>query len=405
MKVKHVSSKTKQTAKTPWKKVLHRSIPLAAISLMVMTGVFMLNIGYAISPVMTEEHKKVAARLQTAATKTGATKAAAANKLNSMTTPPAPNPTPAQPAPQPSAPAPAPAQPWPVRELYVNPHTDAANQARVWAASNPADAAVMAKIAAQPHAMWFGDWNSNLQAEVSGYVGAAAAARRMPVLVAYNIPSRDCGSYSAGGAAAAADYSTWIQKMVAGIAGRPAVVILEPDALPQLDCLKTAADRQARITMLQQAVTSLKTGKATYVYLDAGNSGWHSAATMAPRLIQAGIGQADGFSLNVSNFYTTNQSIAYGTQLSGLVGGKHFVVDTSRNGNGAWQTTEQDPWCNPPGRALGSAPSATATGSTLVDALLWIKTPGQSDGSCRGGPAAGAWWPEYALGLARAVGW
>ena len=32
---------------------------------------------------------------------------------------------------------------------------------------------------------------------------------------------------------------------------------------------------------------------------------------------------------------------------------------------------------------------------------LWIKTPGESDGECHGGPAAGAWWPTYALGLAR----
>jgi endoglucanase len=41
------------------------------------------------------------------------------------------------------------------------------------------------------------------------------------------------------------------------------------------------------------------------------------------------------------------------------------------------------------------------TGSALLDALLWIKAPGESDGSCAGGPAAGVWWPAYALGLAR----
>jgi endoglucanase len=33
--------------------------------------------------------------------------------------------------------------------------------------------------------------------------------------------------------------------------------------------------------------------------------------------------------------------------------------------------------------------------------LLWIKRPGESDGTCNGGPSSGKWWPEYALGLAQ----
>jgi len=36
-----------------------------------------------------------------------------------------------------------------------------------------------------------------------------------------------------------------------------------------------------------------------------------------------------------------------------------------------------------------------------VDAFLWIKIPGESDGTCQGCPPAGTWWPAYALGLAR----
>jgi endoglucanase len=38
-----------------------------------------------------------------------------------------------------------------------------------------------------------------------------------------------------------------------------------------------------------------------------------------------------------------------------------------------------------------------------VDAYLWVKQPGDSDGQCRtGAPAAGAWWADYALALAKA---
>jgi len=82
--------------------------------------------------------------------------------------------------------------------------------------------------------------------------------------------------------------------------------------------------------------------------------------------------------------------------------GKHFVVDTSRNGNGRpdGDTIDGGPaFCNPPGRAIGQLPT-TKTGDPLVDAFLWIKTPGESDGACNGAPAAGTWMPDYALGLA-----
>ena len=41
----------------------------------------------------------------------------------------------------------------------------------------------------------------------------------------------------------------------------------------------------------------------------------------------------------------------------------------------------------------------------LADALLWVKAPGESDGSCNGGPSAGTWWTEYALGLAERATW
>src|SRR5207247_940068 len=130
-------------------------------------------------------------------------------------------------------------------------------------------------------------------------------------------------------------------------------------------------------------------------------SHWQSASTMATRLNGAGIANANGFSLNVSNFYYTSEQVTYGNVLSALVDGKHYVVDTSRNGLGS---AGDNLWCNPAGRALGERPT-TATGSALADAYLWIKVPGESDGSCNGNPAAGTWMPEYALGLAQRASW
>jgi len=286
------------------------------------------------------------------------------------------------------------ANPFSGKRLYVDPNSPAKRQAETWRRSRPADAALMDQIARRPTARWFGDWVTNVGREVNQAVTTITGAGALPVFVAYRIPARDCGSFSAGGARNADAYRKWIGDFGKGLAGRQAVVILEPDALAGMDCLPAA--KQAERTMLiREAVSALKAQRAA-VYIDAGHARWHSPSRMAPRLRDAGIADAAGFALNVSNFQDTRQNIVYGEQLSRLVGGKHFVIDTSRNG----APTRDAEWCNPAGRALGVAPTVN-TGHPLVDAFLWVKVPGESDGTCRGGPRAGAWWSEYALELAR----
>jgi endoglucanase len=282
--------------------------------------------------------------------------------------------------------------------LYVSPNNPA-----VAAAANTSDPNVkriLSRLAGQATATWFGGWNSNITGDVSGVVTDAANHSQLPTLVAYNIPQRDCGSYSSGGASNNGTYLSWVQGMANGIGSRPAIVILEPDALAGMDCL-SSGDQASRVNMIAQAVNILKAGSKTRVYLDAGHPNWKSASDIAARLNSANIAAADGFSLNVSNFYTTNDNLSYGNQISGLVSGKHFVVDTSRNGNG---NDNGYNWCNPHGRAYGQTPS-TNTGNSLVDNYLWVKTPGESDGQCNSGPAAGVWWQDYALELGRDSNW
>lgn len=276
----------------------------------------------------------------------------------------------------------------------------ALQQEQQWQASDPTNAALMAKIASQPKAIWIGNWTSNVQSYIQNVVGQAKAANTVPVFVAYNIPQRDCGGYSSGGTNSANAYQSWIDAFASGIGNERAVIILEPDALSQISCL-SQTDQQTRLSLLSYAVTKFKSLGQTAVYIDAGHAGWIAPTTMANTLKNAGISQADGFSLNVSNFATNSDSISYGQQISAMVGGKHFVIDTSRNGTGPAANNE---WCNPAGRALGSKPT-TQTGNALVDAFLWIKYPGESDGTCNGGPAAGVWYPSYALGLAQRANW
>jgi endoglucanase len=283
---------------------------------------------------------------------------------------------------------------------YVDPDSRAARQAAAWEASRPADAAQMEKIASSPQADWFGDWSGDVQAAVAARVGTIRAAGGMPILVTYDIPLRDCGSYSAGGAASPAAYRSWIRSFAAGIGGAPAVVILEPDALAGLDCL-SASQQTTRYSLLHDAVSVLAAHPGVLVYLDAGHSAWQPAGVMADRLRRAGVGSAAGFALNVSNFQRTGDEVTYGMGISSRVGGKHFVIDTSRNGLGPAPGGQ---WCNPSGRALGEKPTAV-TGHAGVDAYLWIKHPGESDGTCNGGPPAGTWWSSYALGLAERAAW
>ncbi|MFI9152334.1 glycoside hydrolase family 6 protein [Streptomyces sp. NPDC053367] len=372
----------------------------------------------------------------------------------------------------------------PATRFYVDPHSKAAKQALAdFRNGDVEDAVNMAKLASWPQAEWFTEGTPDeVRAKVGKLVQRARAVGRTPVLVAYNVPGRDCTQYSSGGAASSAAYRQWIDAFAAGIGTAKAAVVVEPDgtALLPKDCGPgvdpTGELTAARIADLAYAVRTLKARPRTAVYLDAGNVQWRPVGEMARRLLDAGVRYSDGFALNVSNTHPTDHNARYGTWIAkcmwfateargnaescagqyyssaapndGLPGNavsstdpatwrwtdawfdqhvgtppagdlRHFVIDTSRNGLGAWTpepgkyTGDPEIWCNAPGRGLGPRPTAD-TGVPLVDAYLWIKIPGESDGSCTrntGGtvdpeygivdPPAGTWWPDQAHSLAR----
>ncbi|MGH3778040.1 MAG: glycoside hydrolase family 6 protein [Pseudonocardiaceae bacterium] len=290
-------------------------------------------------------------------------------------------------------------------QFYVDPESSAANQVRQWEhAGRAADANALRRIAEAPNALWVTGDPTAVEQEVRGRMRAAAGKQTAVIIVAYNIPDRDCGSYSAGGAPDAATYRTWVTNLARGLGDDRAVVILEPDALSHVidGCLQ-GAPADERFALLAGAVETLAAKPKTTVYLDAGNPSWITdTAAVVEALRRAGGHEAAGFALNVANFNTTDATVTYGRALSSGLGGAHFVIDTSRNGRGPYpdpQVNGAPSWCNPPGRALGYPPT-TQTGRHGVDAFLWVKEPGDSDGSCRPGePAAGQWWPDYALTL------
>ncbi len=366
----------------------------------------------------------------------------------------------------------------PGTELFVNPESSSLVAAAGLTGQARSDAQLLGSF---PSANWF---TAGTPAEVTqsaaDIVATASADGSVPVLVAYNLPFRDCAQYSAGGATSVAEYEAWIDALAAGIGDGEAVVILEPDGLgiiphyvdlngnpewcqPAEADPATAADE--RFEMLNHAVDQLTALPNTAVYLDGTHSNWLSVGDAANRLIRAGVEQADGFFLNASNYVATERLEKYGTWISecihltqnswwqaawcgsqyypanpsdfstwsltdaaydqayadtGLTRNAaeqpHFVIDTSRNGQGPWTPpagvySDPEDWCNPPDRGLGLRPT-TQTGSELIDAYLWIKVPGESDGRCFRGtsgpedpergivdPEAGQWFPEQAREL------
>ncbi len=256
------------------------------------------------------------------------------------------------------------------------------------------DTLLLKNISSQPIAIWLGPNNTGSSAQFQSIINDADANNQVPVFVLYYAARFECEKYTKEEDRYNNEYLAWIQGFADSVQNKKVIMILEPDALALTSCL---FNQNLEDSLLSKAVSILKTNPNTYVYLDAGHSNWVTDFEMADRLIRSNISASDGFSLNISNFGFTNDNIQYGSKVSKLVSDKHFIIDTSRNGNGP---SPENEWCNPRGRALGQHPTSE-TKHPLVDAFLWIKPPGESDGQCNGGPGEGIFWMDYALELVK----
>jgi endoglucanase len=284
--------------------------------------------------------------------------------------------------------------PPPPSGFYVDPNSSPLQ----WANANPNDSKaslIRNKIGNVPMARWF-TFTSGIQGAVDSFVDAATAAGKIALMVAYNIPGRDCGQHSSGGAGSPDAYKTWINEFAAGIGNRKAYVILEPDALPLVSGCANSTNTVT--SLLSYAVDKFKAvSPNAKVYLDAGHSAWRSVDDISNLLSSAGVARAAGFSLNTSNYQTTASSKTYGDQVSSSLGGAKYVIDTSRNGNGP----NGGEWCNPSGRKIGAASALVNQGA--LEAYLWVKIPGESDGNCGIGigSSAGQFLPQAAYDMAK----
>lgn len=195
-----------------------------------------------------------------------------------------------------------------------------------------------------------------------------------------------------------------INELAQGIANRPAILFLEEDAIGSSECMQKNGALGQWEQDIRYEIDKVATLPHVVAYIEAGSEDEASVAYTATALKAVGVSKIAGFYTNDTHFNWTINEVHWGDQVSALTGGAHFIVNTGENGKGPLlnphpSTEGVESLCNPPGRGLGPQ-QTTSTGFANVDAFLWTGLPGNSAGSCNGGPSPGTFWPARAIMLA-----
>jgi endoglucanase len=196
-----------------------------------------------------------------------------------------------------------------------------------------------------------------------------------------------------------------VSEMAQAIDRRPAVILIEMDSVGSSGCITKHGGLPDWEADLRYEINQFASLPHTVVYTEGGYSDSASPQYTATVLGAIGIHRIAGFYTNDTHNNWTINEIRWGTKVSHLLGGVHFIVNTSDSGRGPLKTADpvhqgNEVLCNPPGRGAGPKPT-TQTGFPLVDAFLWVHIPGESSGHCNGGTAAGTFWMARALVEAR----
>ena len=281
------------------------------------------------------------------------------------------------------------------------------------------------------------------------------SAAGQPVIasfVVYNLPDRDCAAGASAGELTLKERgmerykSEFIDVLAQKFHDYPDVriaIVLEPDSLP--NAVTNRGSGRCTDEVLQGyrtgVVYAIKRLASAHValYLDAAHSGWmgwdanrSGLAKVFREVLDAagGEGMVRGFATNVSNYtplvepdpsdqrrqspyYSSNPAmdeLSYVRLLAASLEGvgitrHNFIIDTGRNGNPRARTNWGS-WCNVAKAKIGALPTvdpapALPIAPAHLDAYMWIKPPGESDGSCSGGdsmenaPGAGMWFHEH----------
>jgi endoglucanase len=296
--------------------------------------------------------------------------------------------------------------------FYVDPYSSSAEAAKHDSRSKPKEAGLLKDIAGEPGAHRFYMWNlgSNVAGQVAHYL--EETQHQQPgstvMLSTYSLVHGKCG-YTAT-PAIQARYDNFISQVAQGIGNDHVVFFLELDSLITAPCLNRG-QLAIRDAELKYAISVLEADPHVVVYLDGGAADAASARRQANYLRGAGVAGAQGFFLNSTHFDWTTTELHYGQEISSMLGGAHFIINTGENGRGPLRPKSRvksgnEVLCNPAGRGLGPISVqndvAEQTGYADNDGLLWFTNPGGSGGQCgAGAPPTGVFWPAYAAMLAK----
>jgi len=354
-------------------------------------------------------------------------------------------------------PAPPAVNPFAGAKFYVNP--DYTTKVEATAKEVPEIAPQIKKLGKQPTAMWLESLGALKHLprwlEDAGKQEKAAGKPLVPVFLVYNLPNRDCSAKSSAGELTTENdgekryRSEFIDKIAEQFAAHPKqkiVAILEPDSLPNiatnLDKEKCALSEKVYRNSVAYAISKLSLPNVS-LYLDAAHAGWLGWDSNRAKIAQifkevldaaGGPDRIRGFATNVANYTSLDgeankklessnpcpnehlyvEKLAASLEAVGIKN-KGFLIDTSRNGKDGIRVKWGN-WCNVKDAGLGERPKINP--KPLIDAYLWVKPPGESDGTAERGaprfdescvsedsdpaaPQAGEWFKSYFVGLVK----
>ncbi|KAH7472331.1 Endoglucanase E-2 [Phytophthora ramorum] len=247
-------------------------------------------------------------------------------------------------------------------------------------------------------ASWFTDRMSTDERSsmISSMLSECSEETRLSIVV-YGIPNKDCdaGLSSGGTVKSTDDYKAFLKELTDAVGDRKVLYVVEPDAVGLLAKDGSCGSSAGYLDNLKVAVEALSSNANAELYVDVGY--WMladstNAEKIAPIMKELGsCGTVKGVTINTSNYRSTDECATYCTNFQTAMGKSDMscIVDTSRNYNGS-PTSD---WCNVATAGIGKPPTSE-TGVSNLDYFMWIKPPGESDGECLGGTAAGSFFAE-----------
>lgn len=325
------------------------------------------------------------------------------------------------------------------------PNPDYAKEVQTSIQKHPSEASIMKIAAQQSAAFWMDTMAHIPVAgqflEAAGESSKKTSQTTLVTLIVYDVPDRDCsagasaGEFKCSNSACTDGINDYKTKYIAPIvtmlknytSNYPKlriVLIIEPDSLPNLatnlnvpECSQAQTAYKTCIAYAIQTLSPLSDN--IWLYIDAAHGGWLGwqdnmqkfGAVIKEVLTMAGGNDLiRGFADNVANYQwlgsidnkddpcnfksqynMCNNEAVYMSKMNdefvnALGQSFYWVHDSGRNGveDARTGTTACSNWCNIKGAGLGYKPTTNVsfTGiEDMLDALFWLKTPGESDGT------------------------